>query len=471
MNANNHKSHIVLIIARGEAVRNFLYSDTLNKLKENAKVTLLSVITDEKFIQRFRDQVDEIIELPEYLESRIVLYLREVINYAHYRWLWTKKVKNKWEILDSGAISLVEKIKHVLWKTIIYLLANRFSLSTLSFLENELSIWLKPTSDFDELFDRIKPDLVFNCSHIHAPRGELPVRIAHKMGIPTAAFIFSWDNLSSRGRILPPYDHYLVWHQSMHDQLLKLYPSIKPEMVTIAGTPQFDFHFNQRFLLSREEICGILGLDPLRPFILYTTGMDQDFPEEYRHVQSVINILQEIDLKKAQLVVRAYAKGTSAEMKDLAWQSIPSVVFPPILWDEKWFTPAYEDLSIYTSLLHHCSLGINPASTVSLELLMLDKPVINIGFDPPGSNLPHCLRWKRHIDFDHYQVVAESGAVMIAYSQQDMKEMIKCALNFPGEFKEKRKDFIAGTFGHTLDGQSGKRAAIKLLEIANRNEK
>ncbi len=49
---------------------------------------------------------------------------------------------------------------------------------------------------------------------------------------------------------------------------------------------------------------------------------------------------------------------------------------------------------------------------------MLDKPVINLDFDPPGSNLPWCLGYQRHIRFDHYRPVAESGAVMVARSEE-----------------------------------------------------
>jgi hypothetical protein len=158
-------------------------------------------------------------------------------------------------------------------------------------------------------------------------------------------------------------------------------------------------------------------------------------------------------------------------MKALSQKRIPNVVFPPILWEEKWFTPQYDDLAIYTSLLHHTSFGINPASTVSLELMMLDKPVINIGFDPSGSNLPHCYRWKRHIDFDHYKEVANSGSVMVAYSQKDMREMIHLSLNYPTANSEIRQEFIKEVFENTLDGNSGRRVALKLVEIANGKRK
>ncbi len=463
------KPHILLIIARGEAVRNFLYSQTLAELRPHARITLLSVLTDEAFQARFRPLVDDIIELKDYPEYPVVGYLRELIANAHYRWIWTEKVKNKWQILDSQAVTPWQKIRHLGWKALIRAFANRPALNALAWLENRLSLWLNPTRDFEHLFAQLQPDLVFNTSHIHAPRGELPVRVAHNLGIRTAAFIFSWDNLSSRGRILPPYDDYLVWHGLMRDELLRLYPQIDPGHVHITGTPQFDYHFRPQFCLPREELFARLGLEPSRPFILYTTGMDRDFPEEVRHVRAIISLLDEYPAEtRPQLVVRAYVKGTSPEMRALAAENIPGVVFPPILWEEKWFTPHEQDLSLYTSLLHHCALGINPASTVSLELMMLDKPVINLGFDPPGSHLPIGFHWKRHIDFDHYRRVADSGAVTVAWSVDDLRRAIRQSLENPSAQREARRAFIQSTFGATLDGESGRRAAQTLLEIARR---
>jgi hypothetical protein len=467
--SKKYRPNIVLVVARGEAVRNFLYSDTLPILCQHARVTLLTVLHDEKFIERFGSIVDQIIPLKDFEEHRIVRILREIIAMAHYRWIWTEKVKNKWDLLDHQAKTTRQKLRNKIYKFLAYLFANRLSLNLLAFLEYHLSLWLKPTDEFKTLFATDKPDLVFNCSHIHAPLGEMPIRVAHKMGIRTATFIFSWDNLSSRGRILPPYDDYLVWHQGMRDELLQRYKFIKPEQVHITGTPQFDYHFKPKYHLTYEELAEKIGLDPARPFILYTTGMDRDFPEEVNHVKTVIDILHKIEGdKRPQLVVRTYVKGNSPEMEALAeaMKANPDVIFPPVLWEPTWFMPKYEDLAIYTSLLKHCLFGINPASTVSLELMMFGKPVINIGFDPPSSDLPDCLRWKRHIDFDHYQPVAHSGAVRVAYSVDAMRTNIDDYLRQGNLIMDQQVKFLRTTFDDTLDGSSGKRVADVLLKIS-----
>ena len=48
------RKHIVMIVPRGEAVRNFLYSDTIKVLHENARITILSVVDDPKYINDFK---------------------------------------------------------------------------------------------------------------------------------------------------------------------------------------------------------------------------------------------------------------------------------------------------------------------------------------------------------------------------------------------------------------------------------
>ena len=459
-----------MVIGRGEAIRNFLYSDTLDVLCERARVTLLSVVHDEKFISRFSPYTERIIPLKTINEKKLVKLIRYLTLNTHYRWLWTEKARNKWEILNSYASNSDNKlarVNHVLWKAVLFMLANRPSVMALTWLDRSVSWLMRPSTEFDKLFSELKPDLIFNTSHIHGEAADLPMRVAQKLNIPTAVFVFSWDNLTSRSRILVPYDFYIVWHQKMKDKLLDIYPELDSNKVYVTGTPQFDFHFKPEFYLSREELLTRFGGDPTRPYILYTTGMASDMPGEHLHIRSVINLIQEIKFAhQPQLIVRTYIKGTSDETKAIAKEKIPGVIFPQILWDKRWFVPYIEDLHNYSSLLRHTILGINAASTVSLELMMHDKPVINIAFDPPGCDLPNPLRWARWYSFEHYRPVAESGSVMIARSVKDLAKMIDRGLTNPLEQSEARRQFIQSMFNGTLDGLAGRRVAERLVDLA-----
>ncbi|MEM6325522.1 MAG: hypothetical protein AAF791_00255 [Bacteroidota bacterium] len=448
-------------------MRNFLYSKTLDTLAENARVTLLSVLDDEAFVDRFEPLTEAIIPIDRHPEHPAVNQLRSVVHDLHFRWLWSEVAKNVWELRDLKARTPAQRLKRSFVKAASRPLANRPTLRALTALERSLTWRLRPSDHYVDLFRQLQPDLVFNCSHIHGRAGELPMKVAARLGIPTAGFIFSWDNLTSRSRIFVPYDDFLVWHHGMRDQLLDLYPQIDPARVHVTGTPQFDFHTDPRFRLSRGELAERLGTDPERPFVLYTTGIAKHFPEEHRTVEYVSKVLQDMDPgERPQLVVRTYVKGTSDEMKALAKRHLPGVVFPEVAWDEKWATPMYEDLATYTSTLRHTALGINAASTVSLELMMYDKPVINLGFDPPGSGVPHAYRWIRHIEFDHYRPVAASGGTMVAYSPEQLREYLHRGLAHPEADRAARRAFIDATFGDTLDGHAGERVAHKLLHLA-----
>ena len=74
---------IVVVISRGEAVRNFLYSDTLKLLSERARVVLLSVVVDDEFRKRFEPYTEEIISIEEHPVPPAAAYVRTLAENAH----------------------------------------------------------------------------------------------------------------------------------------------------------------------------------------------------------------------------------------------------------------------------------------------------------------------------------------------------------------------------------------------------
>lgn len=461
------RPHVVIVAGRGEVLRNFLFSDTLSRLAEEARVTVLSVVDGEEFVRHFSARPGEVVRLEKTPPRRPVAYFRTLIENAHDRWQWSAVARNNWDRRDLRAVERGRVWQRRLVKATSRLLAFRPVLRALTAVEEELAYRLRPTRTFDELFARLEPDLVFNGSQIHGRAAEMPLRVARRMGIRTAVFVFSWDNLTSQSRIMVPYDAYLVWTEGIRREFLGLYPQVGADRVFATGTPQFDYHARSENQLGREELCREVGIDPARPYVLYTTGIDNHFFHEHLHVRKVAEILGRLDLpSRPQLVVRTYAKGTSPEMRALAAEGLPDVVFPPVLWDAEWQTPRYEDLALYTSLLRHTALGINAASTVSLELLYFDKPVVNLRYDPPETDLPWCLGYERHVLFDHFRPVAESGATMVAASDEDLERMIHRGLTRPEAGSAARKRFLQGFFGDLLDGKAGTRVAALLLELA-----
>lgn len=457
--------HVVAILPRGETIRNFVYSGALDEVARKAELSLLSVIPGEEVELRLRDCSENVYALEAFGERYAVNAIRELLDLAHGRWLWSEAAQERWRLRDAEATTVALKGRRFLKKLACYPFANRTGLRALSSCERFFSRKWRTTDSYIELFKKIKPSLVFNGSHVHSSLAIQAVQAAQWLGIPTAAFIFSWDNLTSQGRVIPSYDYYLVWNEALKRQLLAIYDTIRPDQVFVTGTPQFDFHFRPEFYRSRQQFCSEVGADPKRPIILYSTGMANHMPDEPRIVEDIARMLKEMtDLGPPQLLVRVYPKDQTGRFDELK-RANPDILFPEIPWEAAWLTPRFEDAHLLTNMLRHAALGVNVASTVSLELCMFDKPVVNVGYNPPGVDVNE-LNYSRYYKFDHYRTVVESGAVKVALSEEDLRNLLRRALVEPDADRAKRRALMRSMFGGTLDGYSGLRVADRLLKLA-----
>ena len=123
-----------------------------------------------------------------------------------------------------------------------------------------------------------------------------------------------------------------------------------------------------------------------------------------------------------------------------------------------------------TNTLRHADAGINVASTISLELCMFDKPVINVAYNPPGMVTVR-VPYARYYEYDHYRAVVESGAVDVARTPDDLRTQLRDALTNPGVRRVQRQALMRRMFGDTLDGHSSDRVASALLQLATPREK
>lgn len=458
------RPRITLVIPRGEVIRNFVHSGVLDRLKRDANISLLTVKPKNSY-RMLTECVDDIHPLTDIRERRIVRIQREILDMAHGRWLWSRAARFRWRSHDQDARTIRAKAIRMTKKALSMPFANNLGLKALSRVERSSSYMLRTTNDYIDLMRRLKPDIVFNGSHIHSRNAIQAIQAAQWLGITTATFIFSWDNLTSQGRILLPYDHYLVWSDKLKRQLLEMYDWIDPENVHVTGTPQFDFHFREDLYTKREEFCEKFKVDPSRKIVLYTTGMSNHMPAEPEIVEEIADMLAEYpEESRPQLLVRVYPKDTTARFDELR-ERRRDIRFLDVAWEREWLTPEAGDSADLVNTLRHCDVGINVASTVSLELCMFDKPVINVGYNP-SSVSEQTLRYGEYYDFDHYAPVVASGAVEVAWDREQMRNQIRSALSQPGRLSAERSALIKEMFGEMLDGNSAKRVSEVLLKLA-----
>jgi hypothetical protein len=170
-----------------------------------------------------------------------------------------------------------------------------------------------------------------------------------------------------------------------------------------------------------------------------------------------------------QLLVRVYPKDRTGRFDELKRRRA-DILFPETPWEPAWLTPKIEDSYMLTNTLRHVAAGINVASTVSLELCMFDKPVINVGYNPPGVDTEF-VDYRRYYDFDHYRPLVKSGAIALAGSEADLRDLLLKALTEPQAASRERRALIDAMFGNSLDSFAGRRVAEFLLELAKPTER
>lgn len=443
-----------------------VHAGVLDAVKQDSQLTVLSVRPDRATFDSLESKYHRVVPIEEADERYTVRLLRELLDMAHGRYLWSAAAQERWRLRDAEANKHAQRLKRLGKKILAVPFASPKGVRLLASCERTASKILSTDDSYTRLYQSIQPTLVFNASHVHSKVAIPAVQSAQWLGIPTAAFIFSWDNLTSQGRIVPSYDYYLVWNADLKAQLLEVYPEIRQDRVFITGTPQFDLHFQRQHYWTRDEFCARVGGDPTRPIVLYSTGMSEHMPGEPRVVEEIADILREMtDLGPAQLLVRVYPKDRSGRFDELKSRR-QDILFPAAHWIEGWLTPTEEDNRMLTNTLRQVDAGINVASTVSLELCMFDKPAINVAYNPPGMSSVR-VPYARYYEYDHYRPLVASGAIELASSAEEMRALLRAAITNPSRRSRERHALIHRMFGDTLDGRSHERVARVLSSLAS----
>ena len=121
-----------------------------------------------------------------------------------------------------------------------------------------------------------------------------------------------------------------------------------------------------------------------------------------------------------------------------------------------------EFLTELRDTLLHSDVVINTASTMSLDAVAMDKPVVNIAFDiEPKVYYKSC---RRYYDFDHLQPIVQSGATRTAEGFEEFLSLILRYLDDAGlESLERAR--LRETMCYKIDGQSAGRVAEYLLRV------
>lgn len=458
----------VLLIPDGVGVRNFLIGPFMHLAGEMDECHVLHSIPDD-LLPDYRNGNRSVGWHPllPYAESPLSSVLRYAIAFAHMNWgdtqamryVRNRPIKGSWR---RRGVQYTAKLTG-------RLAASPAGIQALDRWHCNVVARVPEVERYRQLFQRIKPNVVF-CSHQRPPIVLPATLAARSLGIPTATFIFSWDNLTSKGRIAAPFDHFLVWSELMREELLRFYPDVTPERVHVVGTPQFDPYATPELHWSREEFFARVGADLSRPLLCYSGGDTGTAPEDHLHIRALMELIRGGKIKgNPQVLLRPAPVDDGARYAEVR-RDYPEMLYAAPAWIHtdpgNWASvvPSADDVQFLANLTRHTDININLASTMTLDFAIHDRPVVNIAFDmadPPIHGKP---LWDYYYQFEHYQAVVKIGAARFARSRAELATHINAYLENPALDREARRKLVDLEVGLPI-GQSSRKIIETLRQI------
>jgi hypothetical protein len=277
----------------------------------------------------------------------------------------------------------------------------------------------------------------------------------------------SWDNITTKPRMVINYDGYLVWSEQGKRELLEYYPESRNRPIRVVGAPQFDVFFQERFFEPREAFCARHGLRPDRPIILYAIGSPHFIRGEHFGALFLAERVCAGDLGDVQMLVRPHPTKDNAELVRQFEPFKARVVVQTVAragTHIKERSQTDQQVLDWVSTFRHAAVVVNLSSTVSIDAAICDKPVVNLDYDPePGQPNQALIKDVNHL-WSHFKPVAESGGLRLAGDGEEMVAAVRAYLADPGLDREKRRWMAEYVCGH-VDGKCGERVANAILDF------
>ncbi len=363
---------------------------------------------------------------------------------------------------------------------LVYLLVQRFPALRRRFLRQEDRLLRDEKAE--ELLKEIDPALVVATYPINLPESVL-LRSARRLGTPTVIHLLSWDNISCKGYFPALADYYIAWGAVMKEEFMSYY-GIPADRIFACGVPHFDQHRPFREMLNRgfssAAIAGdyleALGLDRQKPYLFIALSSPVFCPRgidvaEWLAAQVQRNVYGE----DMQLIVRPHPQNVQSKMADFSW--LPrlralegkrvAVDYPDLVESELPWSMKAEDMRRLSALLAGASITLNFGSTVTIDALMVGRPVIISAFDGE-ERLPWWQSARRQMDYAYFQKLLEMGGAKVAYDYTALDSYIKHYLRWPEADRAAREYALRQECGEP-DGRATERVANVLLRLAKKH--
>jgi hypothetical protein len=270
-----------------------------------------------------------------------------------------------------------------------------------------------------------------------------------RAGTKTVIHLLSWDNISCKGQFPQLADDYLAWGPIMKQEFIKYY-NISKENIHIVGVPHFDIHYLTKQNPKHGNELVKLGLKHDKPYLFFGMSSPRFAPHEIDIVEWLARQLEDNAFgENMQLVVRPHPQNISGSMADFSWiprlnriiSSRVGIDFPDIEKSCLSWSLNANDMNRMSNLIAGSSVTINSGSTLCIEALIFNKPVIITSFDAQ-FDLDYWISAKRLVDYPHLKKLCSTNAVSVSNSFSEFSFYILSYLKNPNQNKIDRENSL-----------------------------
>lgn len=233
-----------------------------------------------------------------------------------------------------------------------------------------------------------KPDLVF-CTTQRATQSISALLAAKDLGIPTAAFVYSWDNVPKAMQVVET-DYYFVWSDHMKREVLQYYPFVKENQVFVTGTPQFEPHFDKSLIKSRETFFVENNLDVDKKYICFSGDDETTSPLDQYYLEDLAKAVRNLNTKGENIgiIYRKCPVDFTARYDAIVetYNDVITKIDP--IWKQvgnHWnqILPAKEDFEMLANVCYHSEMVTNVCSSTVFDFVAHSKPCIYYNYEQP----------------------------------------------------------------------------------------
>ena len=437
---------IVYIVSHGFASRMVTQTNLLGKLVQAGKsVALISPDKEDIVLKNYCNE--EGVELYEfnpsssfwtsqYTDSR-KYFLEDIDSNVALKekHIWAIKYntsKNPWNHLRPRVLYLV------------YKLIKKFPIIRKLYRLKEQK-YLK-SNEAENLIKRLNPKYLVSTYPVSFGESMLLKAGNNNNSTITMIHLLSWDNITCKGHFPELAQKYIAWGPIMKQEFIEYY-KIEPFNIEICGVPHFDIHYESKSKPDFKKYIIQLGLDPDKPYLFFGMSSPRFAPKEIEIVEQLSVALHNNKFgERMQMVVRPHPQNVQGYMADLSWlprlsklQSKRVGIDYPLLKESKMqWSMEQADMIKLSQLLVHSKLCINSGSTLCIDALSCNIPVLVSAFDS-DSELNYWKSARRLMDFPHLRKLREMGGFVVASSIENLIDEITNFISDPNRDLEKRK--------------------------------